>query len=113
MSKLWSQKNKNTTFAAEFQWRLAMPISVFILSLLAIPLSEVKPRQGKYARLIPAIFIYIIYANLIFVARVLIQKGSLPAFIGIWWVHGLLLLVALGLLAQFFGWTKFFKRKAI
>lgn len=31
---------------AEFQWRIAMPVSVVLLALLAVPLSRSNPRQG-------------------------------------------------------------------
>ena len=102
---LWKNRN-NADAAAELQWRISMPLSVIILTLLAVPLSKVKTRQGKFAQLIPAILIYIVYADLIFVARVWIQKGSISSLLGIWWVHGVFFLLAMALLGIFFGWWK-------
>lgn len=87
---------------AELQWRLSMPLSVLILALLAVPLSRVRPRQGRFARLLPAIFIYILYANFMFLSRLWIENQVIPAWIGIIWVHFIALCLALLLLAWFF-----------
>ncbi len=77
---------------AELQWRLAIPFSVIPLALLAVPLSRTSPRQGRYSRLFSAILIYIIYANMLGVARTWLEKGETPQLLGLWWVHGLMLL---------------------
>jgi lipopolysaccharide export system permease protein len=77
--------------AAELQWRLSIPISVILLALLAIPLSHVRPRQGRYSSLLPAILIYVVYVNLLLITRSWIEQKSLPISLGLWWVHGLLL----------------------
>lgn len=97
---LFQEKENRHADLAELQWRLALPISVFLLSVLAFLLSEVKPRQGRYAKLIPAVFIYTVYANLLFVSRSWIARDVISSHIGMWWVHGLLLLV-IGLLFLF------------
>jgi lipopolysaccharide export system permease protein len=83
---------------AELQWRFAFPISVLVLALLAIPLSQVRPRQGRYSHILPAILIYIVYVNLLFIARNWIDQRLPLGVLGIWWVHGLLLTLALILL---------------
>jgi len=77
---------------AEIQWRLAIPFSVIPLALLAVPLSRTSPRQGRYSRLFSAILIYIIYANMLSVAKTWLENGDVPQAIGLWWVHGLMLL---------------------
>ncbi len=78
--------------STELQWRMAIPFSVIPLALLAVPLSRTTPRQGRYSRLFSAILIYIIYANTLGVARTWLEKGDTPQAVGLWWVHGLLLL---------------------
>ncbi|OGT46310.1 MAG: LPS export ABC transporter permease LptF [Gammaproteobacteria bacterium RIFCSPHIGHO2_12_FULL_41_20] len=80
-------------YAAELQWRLSLPLSVFLLVWLAVPLSCVKPRQGKYLLLLPAVLIYIIYANLLFVSRHWVEQKLLPITIGMWGTHGVLFLI--------------------
>lgn len=79
--------NPDNNKAAELQWRLAVPIMVFVLTFVAIPLSRVNPRAGKYAKLLPAIVLYIVYANFIFVSRDWVSSGKIPWWIGIWWLH--------------------------
>ncbi len=102
-SRLWSHYAK-PTYAAELQWRCSLAISPILLALLVFPLSRVKPRQGRYLMAVPALLIYTIYINLLFVARHWVELGTLPAAIGMWWVHGLFLLVALVLLNTRLGW---------
>jgi lipopolysaccharide export system permease protein len=85
--ELWPINNKNKQKAAEIQWRLSVPLMVITLTLIAIPLSRVNPRQGKFAKLLPALIIYILYANTMFVARDWIIAGKIPTWIGLWWLH--------------------------
>jgi len=87
--------NKNLDLVAELQWRISIPIMVLSLTFLALPLSKVNARQGKYARLIPALIIYILYANLMFMGRDWIVQGNIPWWLGLWWLHGLVFLLAL------------------
>lgn len=91
--RLWKDRATNLNAAAELDWRLSMPISAFILVLLAVPMSQVKPRQGRYTKMIPGILLYVIYADLLFVGRDWIEQGSDPLHLGMWWVHLLMLLI--------------------
>lgn len=92
---------------AELQWRLSYPVSAILLVLLAIPLSYTTPRKGQFAKLILAILIYVLYVNLLGVGRSWIESGLTPAWLGLWWVHGLLLLLSLILFANQQGWYWF------
>ena len=80
---------------AEFQWRVSMPVMALLLTLIAVPLSELRPRQGRYARVGLAILVYFIYANLLAAARSWMDKGQLSPRIGMWWIHVLALAAAL------------------
>ncbi len=91
-SQLWHDY-ETPNRAAEFQWRFSMPLSTFLLALLAVSLSAVRPRQGRYMMLLPAVLVYIVYFNLLIIARRWVEQGTVPIFIGMWWVHGLLLLL--------------------
>lgn len=84
--------------AAELQWRLSIPLSAFVLSLIAVALSLIKPRQGRYAQLFPALLIYVVYVNLLFVARTWVEQKTVSIGLGMWWTHGLFLGIALLLL---------------
>ncbi|MBL6752191.1 MAG: LPS export ABC transporter permease LptF [Nevskia sp.] len=85
---------------AELQARLAAPLSVLILALLAVPLSHLRPREGRYGKLVIGILAYLAYINLISFGQTWIAKGRIPPAIGLWWVHGLVLLVAVWLIAR-------------
>lgn len=83
---------------AELQRRLSLPIMVVMLTLLAVPLARVSPRQGRYGRLVVAILCYLLYSNLLAASGVWVSAGQIPLTVGVWWVH----LVVLALIAGFF-----------
>ncbi|MDR3414913.1 MAG: LPS export ABC transporter permease LptF [Nevskia sp.] len=91
---------------AELQSRLAAPLSVLILALLAVPLAYLRPRQGRYGKLVQGILVYLVYANLISFGATWIGKGKIPAAAGLWWVHALVLAAALWLVARRQGWLR-------
>ncbi|MDR5859801.1 LPS export ABC transporter permease LptF [Halomonas eurihalina] len=80
---------------AQLQWRLGLPPMVFILTLLAMPLSRVNPRQGRFAKLLPAIFLYVAYLSLLLAALDAIARGAWPATLGMWPIHAAFLAVGL------------------
>ncbi len=83
---------------AELQWRLASPIMVLVLVLLAVPLSHTSPRKGRFASLTVAVVSCIAYFNILGMARGWMSHGITPAWLGIWWVHFLPLALATWLL---------------
>lgn len=96
--------SRNAEDQAELQGRIAAPISVLILALLAVPLSHLAPRQGRYAKLVYGILAYLLYANLLGVGQTWIAKGKLAALPGLWWVHIVVAAFALLLIGRRQGW---------
>lgn len=92
-SVLWESDLLKDT--AELQWRLVLPLTTVALMLLAIPLSRVNPREGRYGRFFSAVFIYVIYNNMFGAAYNWVGKGSLSPWIGMWWIPLAILLVAI------------------
>lgn len=82
---------------AEVQWRIAMPITTLLLGLLAVPLSKSSPREGRYGKLFAGILVYVVYNNLLSMAKTSVAKGTLSPLIGLWWVH-LVMAVLLGII---------------
>jgi lipopolysaccharide export system permease protein len=80
---------------AELQWRMAMPLSAMILALMAIPLSFVDPRAGRSVNVIVAVFLYIIYNNLLSIMQAWVAQGKLNPMIGLWPVHIIFLVITL------------------
>jgi lipopolysaccharide export system permease protein len=83
---------------AELHWRITMPIMCLVLALLAVPLSRLKPRQGRYARVWIAVLIFFIYYNLAAAGKTWIARGNLPEGLGLWWTHAVVALLALGII---------------
>jgi lipopolysaccharide export system permease protein len=79
---------------AELHWRVALPTMSLVLTLLAVPLARLRPRQGRYSRMWIAILVYFVYSNLISAGKVWLARGTTPEFLGLWWTH-----VAIALLA--------------
>lgn len=96
--------DNNIQALSELEWRISMVLSVVILAFLAIPLSQVRPRQGRYAKFLPAIFFCFIYLNLLFVARTFLENGTTSPALGLWWVHILMLMVVLSYYAVSYRW---------
>lgn len=72
---------------AELQWRYALPVMCIVLAVVAVPLSRLKPRQGRYARLWVAVVLYLLYSNLLTLGRGWIERGEVPPALGLWWTH--------------------------
>ena len=79
---------------AELQWRISMPLLIPVVSLLAVPLSKVKPRQGRYGRLFPAALLYLVYFVVLEFFRDRIAVGEFNPGLGLWWIHLLFAAVA-------------------
>ncbi len=89
---------------AELHWRVSFPLSLFVLALVAVPLSRTAPREGRYARLGIALFVYLIYTNLLSIGRVWVERGVVADGAGMWWVHAVVALMGLLMLARESGW---------
>lgn len=97
---------------AEFYWRIGIPLAAPLLAFLAVPLANTSPRTGRYGKIVVAILIYIVYANVLVLSRKWIATGQIPEWLGLWWVHGLLFSVALGLQSRISG-VRLFNRREI
>ncbi|MDH5432790.1 MAG: LPS export ABC transporter permease LptF [Gammaproteobacteria bacterium] len=80
-------KHLTPEYWAELHWRLSVPVSMFLLCFLAIPLARTEPRKGKFSRLLPGLMLYVTYALLMMNSRRFIESGAIPEVVGLWWVH--------------------------
>lgn len=90
-SDLWG--SEDLTQRVELQWRLSIPLLVFVVTLLAVPLAKVNPRQGRFLKLLPAILLYMAYLGLLIAMRGKLDKGQ--AAYTLWLVHGVFALLGL------------------
>lgn len=88
---------------AELQWRISIVLSTPILALLAFPLSYTAPRQGRYSKIAVGILLYGLYANVLATLRGMIERGDLSPWLGMWWVHLVMIVLAFWLLHYYYG----------
>ncbi len=96
---------------AELQRRISLPVMVLVLAFIAVPLSALRPREGRYARVALAILLYFVYANLLSAAQVWIEKGRLAPQVGTWWVHALVLAAGFVLIHRQSPVTRWMRRR--
>lgn len=81
----------------ELQIRLSRIMSLLVVALLALPLSRSTPRQSPYGRLVVAFVFYTLYLSMQGLSEKWMVDGVTPIWLGLWWVHLSLALVALTL----------------
>lgn len=106
-------ESESTADQAELQRRLSLPIMVVMLTLLAVPLARVSPRQGRYGRLVAGILCYIVYSNLLAAADTWVKLEKVPVWVGLWWVHGAALALIAGMYWVRPGWLGRRRREAM
>lgn len=104
-------KAKHPHLRAELHARFAPIFLCLFFAALAIPLSKTSPRQGRYTRLAFGLLAYIVITNLVNVGKVWIENGTISDKLGLWWVHGLVLLLVIFLTLQQYGWRYLLRRK--
>jgi lipopolysaccharide export system permease protein len=77
----------NSAYSANIQWRIAFPLACIILIFIAVPLSVVNPRQGKFAKMLPALMLFLGYLLLLSSMRSAIEKNAIPTIVGLWPIH--------------------------
>ena len=107
ISELWSSNLLNDRI--ELQWRIAIPVVLTILALLAVPLSYISPRQGRFGKVGYALLVYIVYLNLIVVTRAQMEAGTIPMIVNFWWVHLLFIAFTCALLFRLNKGVLFYK----
>jgi lipopolysaccharide export system permease protein len=91
---------------AELQWRLSTPLMALILMFIAVPLSRLRPREGRFGRIGLAVLAYYLYYQLLSAARTWVEAGSVSPILGVWWVHALAIVGAALLLMPPIVWRR-------
>ena len=104
-------KSNNLAAQIELQWRVAPVFACFIFAIMAVPLSMINPRQGKFARLGPAIILFVCYYLAILSIRNLLNSGKIPLFPGMYIVPVIFLIFVLIPLNVDKNFLKSFRKK--
>jgi lipopolysaccharide export system permease protein len=88
-------QSTNPAWRAELHWRIGWVLAVIVLGVVAVPLAWLRPGQGRHARVSRAVLLFASYAGLLSTARLMLERGEVPAFVGLWWVHGVVIVLAI------------------
>lgn len=88
-------ESPSATYRSQIYWRFSLPIMTIIVAIIGMALSQVNPRQGRFARLLPAIVLFLAYYSLLMRLRDQIGKGVAGAELNVWLLH--LVFLALGI----------------
>lgn len=79
----------------ELVWQLGSAMNLFIVLLIAVPLSYVPVRKDMKYTLILAFLIVLFYYNSIVIGRHWLTEHVLPAAFGIWWIQVLFVFIVM------------------
>jgi lipopolysaccharide export system permease protein len=97
---LWKSRHQSLALNAEFQWRISIIVMSLVLVFVAVPLSRVNPRSGKFSKLLPAILVFLLYINFLFLWRDKLNVGQWQQVNNMLVVHLGVLVLGLFLLWQ-------------
>jgi lipopolysaccharide export system permease protein len=89
-------KDPNRIHLGEILWRFGLPLMALVFVIIAIPLSYIDPRRGRYTALIMAVLIYFTYSNLLKLMQAWVGSGKIDFLIGSWILHVIGALLGLG-----------------
>jgi len=91
---------------AELGHRLAGPIGIFALALMAIPLTTLSPRQRSSGRLFLAFLAYFTFFNLQRLAENWLQTGATPPWMGVLWYQAVVVAMVYAVLIPGSFWLR-------
>jgi lipopolysaccharide export system permease protein len=91
---------------AELNWRLGMPVTILLLALLSVPLSAIRPRQGRFVRMPAALGIFFVYISTAIGLTSWSVRNPQSGPVLFWTLHGVVLVAGLAWLARQQGWLK-------
>ena len=80
--------------AAEWHWRIALPILTLIGAMCGFGIARVPPRSGRFGRVIPGLGLFVLYYVLLVFGRSLIAETASLQIVGLWPVHVAMALAA-------------------
>lgn len=95
---LWNAAFHNTNSTAttaaqgEIGYRLALPWLMIIAPMLAVPLAQVRPRQGRWLRLFPSVLLFVSCALGVISLKNAVGKGNVSIWANAWLILGFMAL---------------------
>jgi len=80
---------------ATLQWRISLGLLTLVSTLIAVALARTDHRRGRYGKLFPAFLLFMVYLILLNAGREAMAKRQIPIDLGLWWIHGIFLIIGL------------------
>lgn len=98
------RRSADPEHVAALQWRYSTVLLVPIVTLMALPLSRTSPREGRFARVLPAMVLYMIYLISLNAARGAMEDGDLSPLPGLWAIHGVFVTLGVAFMLWWIDW---------
>lgn len=82
-------------YKAELQWRFSSVVACMLLGLLAVLISNFSLGHKRLLLIFISILSYIVYSNLLSIAKSLLERGKISSLPGLWSVHIMLIIIML------------------
>ncbi len=86
--------------SAERHWRYALPLMTLVAVPIGFALARVRPREGRFARIVPAVLAFLAYYFVLLVNRNALAVGHISNAIGMWPTHAVFAAVGVVLLQR-------------
>ena len=98
-----NQKNVNEVNLLELNnnWKMSLPLLTLIAVFLALPLSKIKPRQGRYSKVLPCLIVFLVYLGLLLLIKGWLDEGRITFAPSLFLVHLSFLFFGLILISKF------------
>ena len=98
-----NQKNVNEVQSSGLNniWKMSLPLLTLIAVFLALPLSKVKPRQGRYSKVLPCLIVFLVYLGLLLLVKGWLDEGMITFAPSLLLIHLSFLLLGLILVSKF------------
>ena len=80
---------------------MSLPLLTLIAVFLALPLSKVKPRQGRYSKVLPCLIVFLVYLGLLLLVKGWLDEGRITFAPSLLLVHLSFLLLGLIMTSKF------------
>jgi lipopolysaccharide export system permease protein len=81
--------------AAEWHWRIALPVMTLVSVVFGFGLARTRPREGRFARIVPTVTAFIMYYLVLLLNQNALAEGRLPTEFGLWPTHAAFLLLGM------------------
>ena len=93
--------NKTELSLIDFTWKISMPLLTVIAVFLALPLSRVRPRKGRYSKVLPCILVFLIYLGLLLLVKGWLDEGRILFSSSLLLIHFCFFLLGLYFMSKF------------